>query len=364
MASAADTSMEPDSQTAPSPTITTLPSARRLLLFAVLLPAVIVVTNHLLIETLSYDAAKIWCLPSLVASTAALSWCAGRYLHPAWFRMILFVWCLVLLDTLITLAGLTGRIDDQFGYVLVSAQISLLVLWAVLGARRWQWRLPVIAALAPLVIVFSGSFMTAYSRYESRTWNAMMFISAAIVALLCGGLRYFGFTLQDLSGGKGDGTPGKSPTYQFGMKHLLIWFTVSGPLLLLIRGLDLKGTTVFPAALLSVSIATVNLLAIWAVLTSDEDRSPRFGSGYWIIRFAILIGIPFAIALGMTKYSAYLGSMVTPRMWQAGYYGSVNWIIAEMHDHWIAWLWLDAALLAALLLFFRASGYRLTRAAK
>jgi hypothetical protein len=345
--------MEPTSQTAPIPTITTLPSARRLLLVAVLLPAVIVVTNHLLIETLSYDAAKIWCLPLLVASTASLSWCAGRYLHPAWFRMILFVWCLALLDTLITLAGLTGRVDDQFGYVLVSAQISLLVLWAVLGAQPWQWRLPVVAALAPLVIVFSGAFMTAYSRYEARTWNAMMFISAAIVALLCGGLRYFGFTLQDLSRGKGDGTPGKRPTYQFGMKHMLIWFTVSGPLLLLLRGLDLKGTTVFPAALLSVSIATVNLLAIWAIL----------GSGFWLIRFAALIGIPFAIALGMTEYSTYLNSILTPGTFRAGYYGTVPWIIGEMQDHWIAWLWLDAALLAALLLFFRASGYRLTRTA-
>jgi hypothetical protein len=268
--------------------------------------------------------------------------------------MILFVWCLVLLDTLITLAGLTGRIDDQFGYVLVSAQISLLALWGVLGTRPWQWRLPVIAALAPLAILFSGAFMTAYSHYEARTWNAMMFISAAIVALLCGGLRYFGFILQDGSRGNGDGTSAKSPTYQFGMKHMLIWFTVSGPLLLLLRSLDLKGTTVFPAALLSVSIATVNLLAIWAIL----------GSGYWAIRFAALICIPFVIALGMTAYSGYLTATVTPRMWQFGYYGSINWVIAEMHEHWIAWLWLDAALLAALLLFFRASGYRLTRAAK
>jgi hypothetical protein len=176
-------------------------------------------------------------------------------------------------------------------------------------------------------------------------------------------LLYFGFSLQDLSRGQGDGTSGQRPTCQFGMKHMLIWFTVSGPLLLLIRGLDLKGTTVFPAALLSVSIATVNLLAIWAVL----------GSGYWVLRFAALIGIPLAIALGMSKYSAYLiaANTITRRNamgltwtdWTANYYGSIKWVIGEMQNHWIAWLWLDAALLAALLLFFRASGYRLTRSA-
>jgi hypothetical protein len=105
------------------------------------------------------------------------------------------------------------------------------------------------------------------------------------------------------------------------------------------------------------------LLAIWAVL----------GSGYWIVRFAALIGIPFLIAYGMSHYSAYIlaANTITRRFpsgqtWSyfaAGYYGSMNWVIGEMHEHWIAWLWLDAALLAALLLFFRASGYRLTRAA-
>jgi hypothetical protein len=34
-----------------------------------------------------------------------------------------------------------------------------------------------------------------------------------------------------------------------------------------------------------------------------------------------------------------------------------------MEDLWLAWLWFDAALLAALLLFLRANGYRLIRRA-
>jgi hypothetical protein len=147
--------------------------------------------------------------------------------------MILFAWCLILLDALVMLACMSRQVEDQFGYVLVSAQISLLVLWAVLGAQPWQWRLPVIIALTPLVIMYSGVFTTASvhgSRTEMRVWNAMMLLTAAIIALLCGGLRYFGFTLQDVSHGHGDSIPAERPTYQFGMKHMLIWFSVSVPL--------------------------------------------------------------------------------------------------------------------------------------
>jgi hypothetical protein len=357
--------MEPPQQNAPM--TATLPPASRLVLFALLLPAFVAGANHLLINTLSGDSSRIWLFPALIASTAAISWCAGRYLYPFWFRSILFAWCLVLLDALVTLACMTHRIDDQFGYVLVSAQISLLVLWGVLGAQPWQWRLPVIAALSPLAIMFSGVFTTASvygGRSEMRAWNAMMFITAAIIAVLCGGLRYVGFTLKDASRSYGDSILQERPTYQFGMKHMLIWFSVSGPLLLLVRSLDIQGTIAFPVVLLAVTIATVNLLAIWAVL----------GSGYWLVRVAALIGIPFLIAYGMSHYSAYIlaANTITRRnamgltwiTWKASYYGSMKWVIGEMHDHWIAWLWIDAALLAALLLFFRASGYRLTRSAR
>jgi hypothetical protein len=82
-----------------------------LLLVAVLLPAAIVVTNQLLIETLSGERARTWLFPSLVLSTAAISCCAGRYLHPFWFQAILFAWCLVLLDLLVMSARLTNRIE-------------------------------------------------------------------------------------------------------------------------------------------------------------------------------------------------------------------------------------------------------------
>jgi len=65
----------------------------------------------------------------------------------------------------------------------------------------------------------------------------------------------------------------------------------------------------------------------------------------------------------MKYYSAYLKSAsVSPNLPAVRWaHGTIGGALAEMKDLWTAWLWLDAALLAALLLFLRASGYRLIR---
>jgi hypothetical protein len=257
---------------------------------------------------------------------------------------------LALLDLLTFIACMTHRVDYQFGYVLVSAQISLLILWAIAGPGPWQMRLPSVAAVAPIVIVFCGSFVG--SSYTARSWNVMMLVASPVVAALCGGLRYLGFVLREPNSLES----GKRPSYQFGLKHMLIWLTVTGPLLLVVRSLDFGGRGLYPAALLAVSVATVNLIAIWAVL----------GGGYWIIRVASLIGAPLLIAEGMKYYSVYLKSYslslsISLKPGGRNWYGTIAWALAEMKDLWTAWLWLDAALLAVLLLFLRASGYRLVR---
>jgi hypothetical protein len=323
--------------------MSTLPSRGRLIGFAVLLPAVVAGSNQLsFILTSSFGGPHWWLYPWMVLSTAVLSWCTGRYLSPAWFRWVVFVWCLALVDILTIWACLSHRVEQDFGYIVVSSQISLLVLWAVLGTGTWQLRLPSVAAVVPLVIVFANSIST--NRYVSHNWDVMMLITAPAVAMVCGGLRYLGFLLVPQSTGSESRGQGRRPTYQFGTKHMLIWLTVTGPLLLVVRSIDFDGQTAFPAALVATSVATVNLLAIWAVL----------GGGHWIIRSAFVLGIPFLIANGMTYYSAYLKTIAVQ-------YRSISYTLMNMEEHWFEWLWLDAALLAALLLFLRASGYRLMR---
>lgn len=131
-----------------------LPQPGTLLKFAVLLPAVVAGTNQLLFELVaSYPLLRTWLYPWMAASTAVLSWCAGRYLFPIWLRCTVFAWCLVLLDTL-TIAACFGRgVDNHFGYALVASQVSLIVLWAILADASWQWRLPVVLVTASAVII-------------------------------------------------------------------------------------------------------------------------------------------------------------------------------------------------------------------
>jgi hypothetical protein len=90
----------------------------------------------------------------------------------------------------------------------------------------------------------------------------------------------------------------------------------------------------------------VNLIAIWTAL----------GAGWPVLRLGMLLVVPSALAAPLVYYSIYLHRL----------YG--NWpnvpildAIIEMREYWFIWLWLDAALLTALLLFLRAAGYQLLR---
>jgi hypothetical protein len=105
----------------------------------------------------------------------------------------------------------------------------------------------------------------------------------------------------------------------------------------------------FAAVLLAITLATLNLVAIWAVL----------GAGWWPARLLGLLAIPLAIAAGLHFYGNYLFTK---------YGGLPNTPMIDsfirMRTEWYAWLWVNAALLAAMLLFLRASGYQLARTAR
>ena len=112
----------------------------------------------------------------------------------------------------------------------------------------------------------------------------------------------------------------------------------------------------FLLALLALTIATVNLVAIWSVL----------GGGHWLVRLVVLVVSTSVLAAATSQFLSYVDSSykTDPRGWRYysnAWYGSLVRGIAEEGDTWTSWLWLNAALLAALLLFLRASGYRLMR---
>jgi hypothetical protein len=332
-----------------------LPSRRHLIAFAVLLQAAVAALNQALIATLPPDMLRLWLYPAMAASIALLSWCTGRYLKSEWISWIVFAWSLALLNLVTIAVCLSGPIDDSFSYLMVTSQMSLIVLWAILGAAKWQWRVPVVLVATPVVMMFADVFMrSSYGRWGAPHWVILMLIATVVVALLCGTLRATGFALRLPKHEPNNSRDGESErVFQFGVRHMLVWSAALVPLLLVSRGLDflvfgrIYARGMFPLVLMAGSLALINLTAIWAVL----------GSGPWFVRLGALLLVPLAFAFAMYGVTLYVES-VTNR----GYaYPSMHWALYDVDAAWVSWFMTGAMLLAALLLFLRAKGYRLLR---
>ena len=331
-----------------------LPSPRRLLIFAVLLPGIVAATNQILIETLPGHWLRTCLYPAMAVSTAVISWCAGRYLQPAWLSWIVFAWSLALLDLLSIAVCLSGPIGDHFGYMMVTSQMCLVVVWTILGASSWQWRITVVLLATPALIMFADVFMrSSYGRWRAPHWVIVMLIATVVIAILCGSLRAAGFSLRMSSNSSIDARASPPDRiFQFGLRHMLVWSAALVPLLLVGRGIDLlmfgriNTQGIFPVILVAASLAIINLTAIWAVL----------GNGPPLARIASLILVPAVFAYALHRLTLYFESINGG--WPAF---SMLWVLYEVKDEWTSWLMMDALLLAALLLFLRSKGYCLMR---
>jgi hypothetical protein len=326
-------------------------SARRLLFFAVVLPGIVAVVNEAAIQDLPHSPWRIAVYPLMAASIAILSVCTGRFLRPGWLAWIVFGWSLVLLNALVVAVSLAAPYR-HFGYLMVTAQISLVVVWAILGPSNWQWRLPVVLVAAPIILAFAGFLMNAASNWRrGSNWTILMAMTTAVVTLLCGSVRMAGFRLNNVNAENGSQTQ-PDRVLQFGMRHMLVWSAALVPLLLVARGIDflvLKriGTAgTFPVVLLAFSLALLSLSAIWAVL----------GSGRPVLRALTLFLLPSAFAYGMHRTTLYV-----EKIRAFGWYAQLDVLLREIRDTWTTWMYMNALLLAALLLFLRAKGYRLER---
>jgi hypothetical protein len=331
-----------------------LPSPARLLLVAVVLPTFAATTNQVIYDNLgsSFDL-RPWLYPWMALTTALLSWCAGRYIYPAWLRWLLFGWCLLLLDVLTIAAGEGHRVDDGTSYMLVAAQVNFLTFWAIMGPLGWQFRLPI-------VLVGSGAMIGLCSiitnSWTSQGWAFTMMLTPVVGGALCIGLRLLGLRLQRISAIRSENAAYTKGPQQFGLRHMFVWATAVVPLLLVLRGLDLlffvpwvDGESAFAATLLATGVATINLTAVWCIL----------GTGWMGLRLAALVAIPTITAAGLTYYSYYLQSLYST--WANM---PILDTFIEMQADWFTWCIVSAALLAALLLFLRASGFQLVGRAR
>lgn len=325
-----------------------LPSRRRLLLFAVLLPAAVAITNQLLFSGIAnFHWPRMLLYPWMAFTTAVLSWCVGRYLQPMWLRLLVFAWCLVLLDLLTIAACLGGPVEHGVAYILIAAQAGMLVVWSVLANVNWQYRLPTALLAIAMLIAFAG----IWGRME---WSVLVTVTTLLVAVVCGILSWRGFKLRRIHI-EGDPDEGHLDVgaLQFSIRHMLIWSAAIAPLLIVARGVEfmtfssIVGNGALPGMLISLSLAITALTAIWSVL----------GSGPWLMRLIAVIVVPGLLARGLEVYTRY----ARPMSWGPWPRDAIIYVLSEMRGHWTMWLGLLAALLAALLLFLRANDYRLVR---
>jgi hypothetical protein len=322
-------------------------------LIALTLPTAIAAVDHLTWMNwsafASYETRQQLFFSWMVAKTALLAWFAGRMFGATLYGWLLLGWGIALIDVNTFRASIGS--DDVAGlaYTSLSAQLGFLVLWSILATTAAAWR------IAAGMVATAGIILHATSLYSGWSFESMpvtQALAAVVVAILCISLRLAGFRLQHIARASELPESKLREVFQFGVKHMLIWTTALPPLLLVMKGIDwvvyrrLGYVDVFPAALISACTALVTLATIWLIL----------GQGNVTLRVAFTTFAIFFAGLTMyaqsSKYLLVYGPWPNPPMIR---------MTVTIAGLWYVWFALVSGLLAAMLLFLRAAGYRLVR---
>ncbi|TWT47423.1 hypothetical protein [Botrimarina hoheduenensis] len=335
---------------------------RRSLWVAILAPAAVVLLDAATIAYVSTQSEfTVWRYIGVrpvggtvffVLKSAALAWCVGRYVQTPWLRWTVFIWAVALLDFGFLARFMHGEFQGAM-LGLAFAQVTLLAVWAVLGDTAWVWRLPAgLLALSSIVLLMSSG----ENRWEISYWIIPLLIALSILVVRVWRLSRRGVRLMQADQFAAE-IPSTDTRLQFGMGHLLVWSAALAPLLLALR-----------------NTAWDNWLvgSIGQGFLADPVR-PFFLGG--LVGYAALLVLQ--MSLGKPRrwwfrlcWAALLALvLITLIAWSAiERAGVASWgrnpptasdHMIYMHGQWQAWCLLTYGTLAGLLLFFRASGYRL-----
>jgi len=346
-------------------TNSTLPDARRLLIFAVGLPAAVVVVDHLTWMDhgwiTGYESRRTFFLGWLAAKSALLAWTAGKVFGSTPWGWGVFLWSMALIDLQVLAASSdptahatapTHVAVDEYKYPLVSAHFGLLIVWCVLGATSFARRLVVLLVGCATAIYLCRALNNDNYWWGEEALIAVQSSAIGLLAMLALSLRLTGFRLVFVES-QGGTTAGDRP-FQFGVKHMLIWTAAVVPLLLVAKGLDVAvfgrftSFEVYPAALICGCIILVTTATIWATL-GDKLAAVR-----WLAWLSAAFGSGFFVQRQAEQWNAVYGR------WPTGRFIGIA-IEMGQEERWGGWFALTAALLAAMLLFLRACGYRLVK---
>ncbi len=353
-----DAASEPPRRTAPGkPGL----NYRRLLTLAVLLPVAIFLVDQCAASVWANHPGSVTVAVVLyaifIAQVGLSGWIVGRWLDQPVLCGAVYAWLIAMVDCqALALTGGRGYRDEVgfLAYTLISAQIGMVVLWTVLGTLRWQWRLPFMLVLA----VIPGYFCFPlhedspyWSLMRDEGWSMALLVQCAVLLAVCVFVRLMGFRLVRLPQGGTTPPPADGrAVLQFNIRDMLIWTTAAVPVLVLAKALDWASFGIFigsgdllPATTLAIGFAVVSLIAMWSAL----------GSGPALVRAGVLaIATPAVGASVAWLAEAEEASSPSYRFF---------WLLVFAGGSWIAWTILAAGFLAAMLLMFRARGYRLAR---
>jgi hypothetical protein len=310
---------------------------RRLLLIVAILPALVAFSAE---ASLNFAMRESWDVLSgvlaygvLVGGVALSSMLAGKFIATWPWRLVVFGWALTLVHLELYRASATpfwhysrsGTI--VLAYAFVSAEISAVAIWAMLGTLAWPARIPA-ASLLGIGVVY---FYPLAPEYWSLLWIDALIAQFFGLLLVSAALRGAGYELRHVSDPLSEAAGTKS---QFTIAHVFVWTTVIALLLGMFRIigpplLQIPGTWL-PQIMAGGGFAVAGLAAFCATL----------GRGHWSLRLAAFVGVGIGAGLAAQLFepSASL--------------------------HWMLWTILAQCFLAALLLLWNGAGYRLLRTGK
>ena len=157
---------------------------------------------------------------------------------------------------------------------------------------------------------------------------------------------------------------GAGKPLQFSILNLLVWMTATGAVLTIMRLMDwaifqnsgFNQNSWQREITLGAIMAMLSVMAMWVALGK--------GAWWWRLLFGLTL-IPI-MGVAMSLISASMDPWNNPGYWSRGSAGQSLGLLIQTADTWgwIAWVCLSAYFLAASLLIFRASGYRLQRRAR
>ena len=301
-----------------------------------------------------------------VVQVSVLGWLCGKFIPWEVIRWSVYLWLLVLINMVVVIsknsgvAGWPFDVTDGLAYGFVSGELGMLVVYSVLGPWKWYWRIPLLLVgvwlLTQYITWLDPTGVPRWSRQSG--WGSVLFFQGLSAFLICLALRIPGFRISLVSGestaqSPGDARPneqdGVRTPPQFSIFHLLVWTTALAPLFAVVRVVDWSSLSSLSAILqpleLGVCLAFISLVAIWCGLGRENLFVRIAGS-------LVLVSV-VGSGIGKVAGAGWLDSMWINR-WLSNS-GTVQM------QFWLTWSILASSFLAAMLMFFRATGCRLIR---